>query len=177
MNKLLREMEFLAKNEVRIGVLAGTTDSDSESNRSKAGDVKAQDFVETFGPGGSRTRSNVTQVEVFAVHELGLGVPKRDSLSWVMDHERQAINTIAQRVSALVMAGKLTGQQALGLTGELIISLVQRRIRERIPPPLDDATVERKTRLDGKTADIPLIFLGQFIRSFRWNVVGSLSGR
>lgn len=177
MNALIREMKYLADNEVRVGVLAGSTDSDSESKGNAAGDVQADDLVEVPDKGGGRKRSRVTQVEVFAVHELGLGVPKRESLGWVIDHERSEIQGFAERVTGNVMDGRMTGQQALGFMGEKIIALVQKRIRERIPPPLEDATVEFKTRADGKEANIPLIFLGQYIRSFRWNVVGVQSGR
>lgn len=170
MNTLLKELEYLDNHTLRIGVLAGGVDSDSAGK--VAGERKAEDTVEVPGKGGgTRTVSTVTQVEVFAAHELGKGVPRRESLGWVMDNEREALGEVARRTSTLVLDGKMTGERALGFMGEQTISLIQKRIRDRIPPELDERTVDRKTRSDGRKADIPLIMFGQYIRSFRWNVV------
>lgn len=169
MDALLRNLAFLDDNEVRIGVLSGSTTSDSEGKA--AGDRKAEDKVDRMGARGARTQGDMTQAEVFAAHELGLGVPKRSSLGWVMDNERPEIEKISARVSRLVFEGKMDGETALGFVGERIIALVQKRIRDRIPPELSPATLEQKTRADGMQADIPLILFGQYIRSFRWNIV------
>ena len=169
MTKLMREMKFLDEHTLRIGVLAGGVDSDSAGR--VAGDVRASDQVDKPGKGGSKTRSTVTQVEVFAAHELGKGVPRRESLGWVMDREKEQISSVSSRAAALVMSGKMTGERALGLVGEKVVGLIQKRIRDRIAPKLSDETIERKTRADGKKADTPLVLFGQYIRSFRWNVV------
>lgn len=165
MTKLIAEMQYLDDHVVRIGVLAGSVDSDSLGN--EAGDVKAEDLKE----GRHGEQLELTQIEVFAIHELGLGIHKRNVITYVMDKHRATFDKLAIRVTNLVLDGKLTGLDALAFMGEKMVELCQKRIFDRINPPLEDATIKSKTRRDGKRADIPLVFRGQYSRSFRWNVV------
>ena len=160
MNTLIKELNYLDNHTLRIGVLAGGVDSDSAGK--VAGERKAEDTVEVPGKGGgTRKVTTVTQIEVFAAHELGKGVPRRESLGWVMDNEREALGDVARRTSTLVLDGKMTGERALGFMGEKTIALIQKRIRDGISPELDERTIERKTRAGGKTAAIPLISFSQ----------------
>lgn len=165
MNRLLREMQYLDDHELRMGVLSGTVDSDSMGKF--AGDRRGDEPKE--GPRGRR--SELTQVEVFLIHETGLGVPKREVIRYVMDAERSSISDMAKRVTQLVMNGKLSGEEALAFLGEHIVVKYQKRILNRIPPALKESTIKQKTRNDGRTATVPLVLYGQYNRSFRYSMV------
>lgn len=165
MTTLIKEMEYLDTHVIRMGVLGGIVDSDSEGR--VAGDVKAEDRKQ----GQRGQQLELTQIEVFAIHELGLGIAQRNVIAFVMDKHRHAIGKLAERVTNLVMDGKMTGADALGFLGEFIVAKYQERIFNRIDPPLAPATITQKTRLDGKKADIPLVLYSQYNRSFRWNIV------
>lgn len=171
MNTLIRELEYLDNNELRMGVLAGGVDSDSLGR--VAGDVKAEDRKK----GQRGEQKELTQIEVFAIHELGLGITKRNVIAFVLDKHRAEIGNMVVRVTNLVTAGKMTGEDALGFVGEFIVGKFQKRIFDRIPPSLAEATIESKTRRDGKKADIPLVLYSQYNRSFRWNIVPSRGRR
>ncbi len=167
MTGLLREMQYLEDHEIRMGVLAGSVDSDSLGQ--KAGDVRSED--RKLAQSGQQ--EELTQIEVFTIHELGLGITQRNVISFVMDKHRPEIQKMEERVMNLVFEGKMTGEDALGFMGEFIVGKYQQRIFDRIDPPLAEETIAAKTRKDGKKADIPLVLYSQYNRSFRWNIVKS----
>lgn len=158
MTALRRELAYLAAHEVRIGVLTGSARGGSvDASAPKAGAKQA-----------------LTVADVFALHELGTRrTPKRSSIVWVMDHKSDDIAKIAERVQALVLDGRMTGETALYFVGEKILSLAKSRIKSKIPPPLSEERLAQKVRA-GKSGETPLIHTGQLVNSLRYTVVGSI---
>lgn len=153
-----REVAYLQDHEVRVGILTGG------ALPGGASDATAP----------HRESKGLTVAEVFSFHELGRGRnPKRSSLVWVMDFNQDEIAKVSDRAMMLVMQGKMTAKEALGLVGEKIVSLAKRRIKSKIPPPLSAARLRQKRRA-GKSGEVPLIHTGQMINSLRWNIVGSI---
>lgn len=154
---LERELAYIDAHEVRVGVLTGGALKGNQSD------------------GASKhTGSTLTVADVFSFHELGRGNnPKRSSIVWVMDNKQGEIAALSQKCMDAVIDGKMSGEQALGLIGEKILSLAKRRIQSRIPPKLSASRLRQKRRA-GKAGQTPLIHTGQMINSLRWNIIGAL---
>lgn len=113
--------------------------------------------------------SDVTVGEVAAVHEFGLGVPRRSWLrDWVDGAQDEIRKTITATAAAIVMdPGRR--EQMLERLALWAKAQIQKRIIAGIEPELTEETKARKAKVGGKSKDTPLIFTGQFI--------GSIDGR
>lgn len=157
---IMRELDFLVKHEVRVGVLTGP---------GKGGNVDGAAPKQAEGK-----RAPLTVADVFSFHELGRGRnPKRSSIVWVMDAKKDELAAFGEKCMLAVFSGKMSGEQALGLMGEKVVSLAKMRIKSKIPPPLSAARLLQKKRA-GKSGEVPLIHTGQLINSLRYNVIGSI---
>lgn len=72
----------------------------------------------------------------------------------------------------LVVAGKMSGREALYFAGEKAQSLIKARIVSGIPPALNPDYLAYKSHAGGKAT--PLIWTGQLLNSVRYQVVKSL---
>lgn len=113
--------------------------------------------------------SGVTVGEIAAVHEFGLGVPRRSWLrDWVDGAQDEIRKTITATAAAIVMdPGRR--EQMLERLALWAKAQIQKRIIAGIEPELAEETKARKAKSGGKSKDTPLIFTGQFI--------GSIDGR
>lgn len=102
---------------------------------------------------------------VLFFHEYGHGVPERSVIREGVRVRVRMIEEAYAKHTANVLAGKIGAIQAAGQIGELVAELFRKRIRDRIPPPLDPATIRRK----GST--MPLIDTGQLIQSLTSRVI------
>jgi hypothetical protein len=164
---LRKELSYLAAHHARIGVLSGP----GKGGNVQAGDRKKQPR-RSKSRGHSTGGPSLTVAEVFAFHELGLGVPKRSSIGWVEEHKRREITEFQLKVLNLVLAGDMGGKDALWFLGEKAQSLVKARIVSGIAPALNPAYLKRKSKSGGKAT--PLIWTGQLLNSVRYQVVRSL---
>lgn len=85
-----------------------------------------------------------TVLNIGAIHEFGLGVPRR---SFIADWFDQTQPQIRAKIKALAVAyarGKVTLDQGLNQLGQWAVGSIQERISSNIPPPLAPSTVARK---------------------------------
>lgn len=96
-----------------------------------------------------------------AIHEFGLGVPQRSFLRGYVNEHRQDINEATLRL--LKSRGPST--ETLEVIGQWIVGQIQKRIANRIAPPLSPVTI----RVKG--SDVPLIDTGQLRAGISYKVV------
>lgn len=95
-------------------------------------------------------RGSMTEVAtIAAVHEFGAPkayVPERSFLRTAHDDNLQALNALKERLYKKVVDGEMTTGQALEKLGEWMTGKVKKKIRDVMTPPLQRATVMRKSR-------------------------------
>jgi hypothetical protein len=114
-------------------------------------------------PQGDTYEEGFTVAEVATVHEFGTKdgrVPERSFLRGTLDANRTALEAEMEGLVGAAVDGSQPLQQGLGLLGERVVGLAQKRIAENIPPPLKPATLARKTRA-GKVGNVALIDTGR----------------
>lgn len=117
---------------------------------------------DTFAEDGAIERSSeLTVADIGTIHEFGLGVPERSFIRAWFDEASDENRALLQSRLKLVIAGKLTPEQALERCALKFEAGVRRRIRARIPPPLAQSTIDRKG------SSTPLIDTGQLVSSIR----------
>jgi len=118
---------------------------------------------------------------IASVHEFGsekAGVPERSFIRATVDDKREEYTTVLRRIAAAAMRG---GSVRAGLhrLGLLVTADIQRTIRERIPPPLAEATIAKRLKRLGKSGQpkndrfggfTPLVDTGRLINSIRHEV-------
>lgn len=115
---------------------------------------------------GAEDHGGVTTLQVAQWMEFGTStVPARSFLRAWFDENRARTQEMLRRILAAVVAGKYTPDQGLELLGAKFVGEIQRRIANRIPPPLKPETIARK---GGK--DVPLIDTGQLRSSISYKV-------
>lgn len=122
--------------------------------------------------GGAATHpgSNMTLVEIAAVHEFGspaANIPERSFIRATFLIRR--VNALATKIADItraIMLGVIDVQKGIGMLGAWGASEVRNTITEiDIPPPLKAATVDRKG------SSKPLVDTGQLLNSITWEVV------
>lgn len=174
MDRLRRDLVYLQRNHTRIGVLSGP----AKGGNVQGGDAKRK-------PSRRKRRGhlgggpNLTVAEVFNFHENGRRAElghghnhKRSSIGWVEENKRDEIRGFLVQVMDLVVAGKMSGREALYFAGEKAQSLIKARIVSGIPPALNPDYLAYKSHAGGKAT--PLIWTGQLLNSVRYQVVKSL---
>jgi hypothetical protein len=107
--------------------------------------------------------SGMSLIDVAIIHEFGapsVGIPERSFIRAWADESKARHDDEMAKMAKLVVEGKMTLETALQRIGLRRQAEVQKRIRDRIPPPLKDATIEKKT-VNGKRGDVPLTGTGQ----------------
>ncbi len=117
----------------------------------------------TFEADGAITPgSGLTVAEVATFHEFGTStIPARSFIRGWFDESVEKNRALILSQLRLVAEGKLGLEQALERVALKCEADVKRRIRNRIPPPLAPATVQRKG------SSVPLIDTGQLRASVR----------
>lgn len=121
--------------------------------------------------------SDLTQAEIGAAHEYGLGNnPERSWIGRTFDEQREALVSDAKRMIGLVYDGKLTTTRALGLLGAKLTAEIKKRVTAgpEIPPPNAPSTAAKKESLTRKGAKFgirTLMDTGRMIASTTWAVV------
>lgn len=111
--------------------------------------------------------SDLTIGDLAIVHELGLGVPERSFVrSTLEEPEVQAgFVMIQERLTAAVVAGRLSRDVALRLLGEWVADKIRTRIlKGEIRPPLSPRTIQRKG------FSIPLLESGELADAIGWEI-------
>jgi len=121
--------------------------------------------VGVFGEKGSASRGNITNADIGANAELGIGQPQRPWLSGYVDEteseKRRQLGIIAKRA----LEGKSEILKDLDVFGAVIVGEIQERISAGIPPENSERTKARKG------SSTPLIDTGQFRSSITHEVV------
>lgn len=149
---------------VRARVTVRDIDRGWEKMLKAAKQLEQRPYIEVGLPGG--TGADVLLIGL--VHEFGTvdsRIPERSWLRGAYDAHHAEWSKLGGQLLAKVVEGKLSVEKGLGLLGEKIVSDIKKHIKERIPPPLADATIE------AKGSDIPLIDTAQFINSISYKVV------
>lgn len=117
--------------------------------------------------GGATDDASLSVAQNLAFHEFGLGVPERSVIrATVRENKVQGdLDKAYGRATKQVLEGKSV-KTAAGQIGETLAEAMRAKIRARIPPPLDPATIARK----GST--VPIIDSGQTIQSISSRVLG-----
>lgn len=178
MRALKRELAYLAGHYAKVGVLSGPAKGgnvDAGAPKKEPAKVTSRRKRRGHASGGP----NLTVAEVFTFHEdgqrglLGPGHNhKRSSIGWVEENKRDEIRGFLVKVFDLVVAGNMSGKEALYFAGEKAQSLVKARITSGIPPALSPDYLAYKSHAGGKAT--PLIWTGQLLNSVRYQVVKSL---
>lgn len=117
--ELLAELAVLGRGDVTVGFHA-----DKKANR-------------TEGP--------TTNAEIAAIHEFGgPETERRPFMAPALDEGAPKIAELQEQVASAVLDGKMQSEQALGLVGELGVSLIKAKIVSNVPPALDPETAKRK---------------------------------
>lgn len=94
----------------------------------------------------------------------GWRIPPRRFISDWFDAELPAIREKLTALMRLVVAGRLTREQALEQTGQWCVGRIQQRIADGVPPPNEPSTVRQKG------SSKPLIRYGQLRGSISYEV-------
>lgn len=160
--KRLREMmrELGRKPHVKVGVM-GNVDGRSS---------------------GSKTRreagATIDNVALAVIHEYGLPkgswkknpemfIPPRPFLRSTFDAKKSEWNALLMRMAPLVLAGKLTVEQALELLGQRASADVRRRITSG-----SNFTPNAPSTIRRKGSSRPLVDTGQLVNSISYVVEG-----
>jgi len=111
--------------------------------------------------GAAAHDSGPSIIEIAEQHEFGLGVPQRSFLRAWFDENRDEIE---KRIVSEFQRAMTEGQSHDWAANRLALWLqasIQRRIRNRIAPPLHPRTIAQKTRSGSPgPKDVPLIDTG-----------------
>ena len=115
---------------------------------------------------GGREDAPLSNVEVAATHEFGIGQPRRSFLADTFDLQQPALHLMAERVAERVMLGKMPLRVGLEVLGHFMRNAIVDRIDAGIEPESADATIQRKG------SSKPLIDKGQLKASITHLVEG-----
>ncbi|NIR31645.1 MAG: hypothetical protein GWN84_20505 [Gammaproteobacteria bacterium] len=102
-----------------------------------------------------RSEGKLTNAEIGAINEFGLGPPERSFLRATLDAERRKYIQLLKGVGDAAVAGKTSLEQGARLVGEIAVGDVKQTIADGVPPPNAPSTIERKG------SSTPLIDTGQ----------------
>lgn len=114
--------------------------------------------------GGPHGDDEISMVEIAIIHELGspaAGIPERSFIRATLAEKRNEIVAFQAKLVKAVLIGRIGASQAHMMLGEKLVSLVRAKITEGegVPPPLKQATIDRKG------SDRPLVDTGLLIRA------------
>lgn len=116
--------------------------------------------------GARKKKAGQSMPEIAAQNEYGTRIiPARPFMSTAVDMNLRTINGYIQKQYGLILIGKSTVDKSLGLIGQLMTGLIQKRIRQIVYPPNAPSTIARKG------SSKPLIDFGQMVQSVRYVVV------
>lgn len=116
--------------------------------------------------GARKKKGGQSMPEIAAQNEYGTRIiPARPFMSTAVDANRGQINDYIKKQYGRILDGKSTVNKSLGLIGQLMTGLIQKRIRFITYPPNAPSTIARKG------SSKPLIDFGQMIQSVRYVVV------
>lgn len=154
------QMQFYSSHALRIGWISRPLDS--KVNKDSA-TTRVKDDKGITGP--------LTVGQIAFWHELGRGNnPKRSMLKQTFIRKREEIGKLQAAAVRGVLAGKLDAEVAMSVVGEGVLSLIKKRMRAGIAPPLTAARKKAKQRA-GRGKNTPLINWGQLINSSRYKIV------
>ncbi len=146
--ELITELTVLNAATVKVGVLG---DSSKNARHGEEG--------------------HATNAVIAAAHEFGTNeIPRRPFLAPALDKGAKKITDAQAEMIGKVLDGSMQSEQALGLLGELGVSLIKAEIRNGPPPPLKPATVKEKG------SSHPLIDSGQMLSSVTYKVLRTGGG-
>jgi hypothetical protein len=150
-----------AKITIEVGLLDGTA-ADQEHNAPKG---KIGKFLRK-----AAGTSRLTVREIGAIHELGLGVPKRSFIAAWVDEDASAINyQLTNMGKGLVRKNNPVPLETLANQfGLWSVGRIQQRISDGIDPPLAPSTIARKG------SSTPLINTGQLRSSITYRLLEGL---
>lgn len=142
-----KEVSLLAKSYVLVGFQEGSkTKSQTMGARQKEG--------------------GLSMPEIAASNEFGTRfIPARPFMSTSFDENRAQINLAILGEYRKILDGKSTAKKSLGLLGQYMVGLIQKKIRAIVFPPNSPRTIAIKK------SSKPLIDFGQMIQSVREKVV------
>lgn len=126
--------------------------------------------VGIFGAKAAADHGGVPNIDVATTHELGLilrhpgvgdgeaydiPIPERSFIRGTIDARRNQIRKTAKRLGEAILHGRMDTRRALQLLGVFVEGEIKSRISRGIPPPLKQATIDRKG------SSTPLINTGQ----------------
>jgi len=136
-----------SKPYVKIGILEGKAEQPKEDS------------------GETQDESKLTLVDVATFHEFGtVNIPERSFLRGTIDANKAQLQSQTAALFRKVSSGEIEALKAIGILGLAIKSMVQKRIRTRIEPALDEKTIKRKG------SSKALIDTGQLINSIQHKV-------
>lgn len=107
-----------------------------------------------------------SMADIAAQNEFGTRkIPERSFMRTAFDENIADITTYFSDQLGLVIDKAQNIQQALGLTGQLVTGLIQRKIRQIVIPPNAPFTIIQKG------SSKPLIDFGQMIQSVRYVII------
>ena len=141
----------LSKARVKVGVLQGADES-----------------VET-------EHGELTIAELAAVHEFGapsVGIPERSFIRGTFNSPegQEEITKFTTELADQIIKNEVAPRQALQMLGAKGAAMVRAKIRSHVPPPLKQATIDRKG------SSTPLVDTGHLINAVSWETVESEDG-
>lgn len=89
--------------------------------------------------------SSTPNILIAAVHEFGTeDIPERSFIRNTVDLKAAEIQKTMEKQVSLIPVGRVTTEGALERLGLFVKGLIQKRISQGIPPPLKQATIDRK---------------------------------
>lgn len=124
--------------------------------------------VGVFQDSGFADDGETTIAEIAAIHEYGApgaNIPERSFIRRTFNEQKNSLEQMMLRLARLVLSEKADVPQALNQLGAWGAAAVKNTIRKRIPPPLKQATIDRKG------SSTPLVDTGQLLDSITWEVI------
>lgn len=143
---LARNLKALSGSHVRVGIQG------KEASAQHAGSPSSVAAIATYQEFGTST------------------IPERSFIRATVDEKHAEIQLLIKRLAKLVAEGKLTEDDALKLLGQKVQADIINRIRDNIPPPLKEETIQRKG------SSVALIDTGQMVQAITYRVVPKTEG-
>lgn len=142
--KIKKDLSKLGKRYVSIGFQEGTvTTNQTKGDRSQIAGVSVAQYA--------------------AYNEFGTDkIPARSFMRTAIDENLKQIDSFVSEQYRHISEGTMTIDQALGLIGQAVTGLIQRKIRQITQPPNAASTIKIKG------SSKPLIDFGQMVQSVRY---------
>jgi hypothetical protein len=120
--------------------------------------------------GDKEVSKGLTLLELAAIHEFGspaANIPERSFIRRTFSESegRETLNKMLERIARGILADNLTAAQGLETLGLWAANAIKMRIKSKIPPPLQPATIKEKLKKGHAGGSTPLVATGQLIDS------------